>query len=353
MKKYFLTLGLEEGASQEQIQKAYERLSKELDPANNDNQEFFVEEFKKVQEAYKALSNSSILATDKGAKQVFKKPNSTSKKNSDATKTPIAETPRKSVVKKGIIISIAIIAIGIAAYFIYNVPATYKYDEVVFNKVLVYLKKDMSLLTGKISGKKYKGEFVNGKKEGFHKIQFQYYSKSKSNNNSLSNAEGQFKNNKYTGKWLFYNPSGQLIAKGVYKESDGKEKGSTGVPNKGREGLWRFWHENGQLEQEGSYVNGKNEGLYRWWHDNGQLKQEGSYVNGKREGLHRSWHDNGQLKQEGSYVNGEREGLHRSWHDNRQLKYEGSYVNGKQERIHERWDDNGKSIFKKYYVNGK
>jgi len=120
MKKHYYVLGLKEGASQEQIQEAYERLSKELDPANNDNQEFFVEEFKKVQEAYKALSNSSILATDKGAKQIFKKPNSTSKKNSDATKTPIAETPRKSVLKKRIIISIAIIAIGIVSYLIYN-----------------------------------------------------------------------------------------------------------------------------------------------------------------------------------------------------------------------------------------
>ena len=86
MKKYFLTLGLEEGASQEQIQKAFERLSKELNPANNDNQEFFVKEFKKVQESYKALSNSSILATDNGKKQILKKPNSTYKKNSDATK---------------------------------------------------------------------------------------------------------------------------------------------------------------------------------------------------------------------------------------------------------------------------
>ena len=120
MKKHYYILGLNEGASQEQIQEAYVRLSKELDPANNDNQEFFVEEFKKVQEAYKALSNSSILATDKGAKQIFKKSNTTSKKNNDATKTPIAETPIKSAVKKGIIISIAIIAIGIAAYFIYT-----------------------------------------------------------------------------------------------------------------------------------------------------------------------------------------------------------------------------------------
>ena len=56
MKKYFKTLGLEKDATQEQIQEAYERLSKELDPANNDNQEFFVEEFALLKEAYKALT---------------------------------------------------------------------------------------------------------------------------------------------------------------------------------------------------------------------------------------------------------------------------------------------------------
>lgn len=61
MKHHFDTLGLQEDASQEQIQDAYQRLSKELNPANNDNQEFFVEEYQKLQEAYKALNQSSIL----------------------------------------------------------------------------------------------------------------------------------------------------------------------------------------------------------------------------------------------------------------------------------------------------
>mgnify|MGYP000017411112 CR=1 FL=1 len=68
MNHHLETLGLQEGASQEQIQEAYQRLSKELDPANNDNQDFFVEEYKKMQQAYKALSNSRLLATEKGAK---------------------------------------------------------------------------------------------------------------------------------------------------------------------------------------------------------------------------------------------------------------------------------------------
>jgi hypothetical protein len=61
MKNYYKILGLPEDSSQEDIQEAYERLSKELDPINNDNQEFFIKEYKKLQDAYKALSNSTIL----------------------------------------------------------------------------------------------------------------------------------------------------------------------------------------------------------------------------------------------------------------------------------------------------
>lgn len=68
MKIYFKILGIKEGASQEEIKTAYDKLSKELDPKNNNDQEFFKEEYQKVQEAYEALSNSSILATEKGAK---------------------------------------------------------------------------------------------------------------------------------------------------------------------------------------------------------------------------------------------------------------------------------------------
>ena len=61
MKHHYETLGLQEGASQQEIRETFDRLSKELNPANNDNQEFFKEEYDKVQEAYKALNQSSIL----------------------------------------------------------------------------------------------------------------------------------------------------------------------------------------------------------------------------------------------------------------------------------------------------
>ena len=74
MKKYYDILGLQEGASQDEIQEAFDRLSKEIDPVKNENQDFFIEEYEKIQEAYKMLRNSSILSTEKGIQNSNTKP---------------------------------------------------------------------------------------------------------------------------------------------------------------------------------------------------------------------------------------------------------------------------------------
>ena len=55
MNKYYQILGLEEGASNKEIQEAYDKLSVELDPKNNDNLDFFKEEFALLQDAYEKL----------------------------------------------------------------------------------------------------------------------------------------------------------------------------------------------------------------------------------------------------------------------------------------------------------
>ena len=65
MKKYYEILDLEEGATQQDIKSAYKRLKKELDPANNDNLNFFIEETKKLEDAYGKLINVTILSSKK------------------------------------------------------------------------------------------------------------------------------------------------------------------------------------------------------------------------------------------------------------------------------------------------
>ena len=349
MKNHYETLGLQEGASQEAIQEAYERLSKELNPANNDNQEFFIEEYEKVQEAYKMLYNSSILASEDGIKGAPLKAKTKPAPTTKPLDNPISKKTPKTLVKKFVvIIGVAVILLSVIGYFIMQ-PKSYKKDEVVFNNDLAYLKVDMTLLNGKINDSLYNGLFVAGQKTGKHKIQYLYTGK----DTVMNFAEGNFTKNHYQGNWIFYHNNGNKHAECFYKESDGKNKGTTGVPIEGREGLWRQWHANGQLEVELNYVNNKIEGLWRQWHENGQLQNEVNYVNDKREGLYRRWHENGQLQHEGNYVNDKSEGLWRWWHENGQLEQEINHVNDKREGLFRWWYENGQLAAEANYVNDK
>jgi hypothetical protein len=96
MKAKYKTLGLKKGASQEEIQEAYDRLSKELDPITNNNETFFVEQLAKVSAAYEALSQRSNLSTKEGdhfvedhSKERSKK--SKHKKDYDEHEIPVKE----------------------------------------------------------------------------------------------------------------------------------------------------------------------------------------------------------------------------------------------------------------------
>ena len=57
MKKHYEILGLAPGATQSEIENAFNKLSKELHPKNTNNAEFFKEEFAKVLNAYNTLSD--------------------------------------------------------------------------------------------------------------------------------------------------------------------------------------------------------------------------------------------------------------------------------------------------------
>ncbi|ASW73217.1 molecular chaperone DnaJ [Chryseobacterium piperi] len=58
MKDYYYFLGVSEDASEEDIKKAYRKLSLKYHPDKNDNDDFFAERFREIQEAYETLSDS-------------------------------------------------------------------------------------------------------------------------------------------------------------------------------------------------------------------------------------------------------------------------------------------------------
>jgi antitoxin component YwqK of YwqJK toxin-antitoxin module len=60
-----------------------------------------------------------------------------------------------------------------------------------------------------------------------------------------------------------------------------------------RHGLFRAYHENGQLASEGNYVDGLEQGFWRDYHENGQIAAEGEYKDGTEVGTWRYWNGEG------------------------------------------------------------
>lgn len=58
MKDYYYFLGISQDASAEVIKKAYRKLSLKYHPDKNDNDDFFSERFREVQEAYETLTDT-------------------------------------------------------------------------------------------------------------------------------------------------------------------------------------------------------------------------------------------------------------------------------------------------------
>ena len=274
MKKHYKTLGLEDGASQEEIQTAYERLSKELDPKNNDNQEFFIEEYKKVQEAYKALSNSSILATEKGARIATKEKYSTNSPPKNQSNTPPKKSDRRPFKKTGIILfTLVLIAAGIISYLLLQ-PEVFLNKDTITVKGITKTKKDLRAITGVIEGI---GAYRNGIKEGQHKI--------------------------------LHDSLQVLIAQGKYK--NGK-----------KQGLWQYYYDNGQLKKEVHYDKDLKEGSFQFWNTKTVLIAERNYSSDTLTGLNKSWLDNGQLRQVSDYDTD----FTQVFNEEGNLSYEGSFI---------------------------
>ena len=79
-------------------------------------------------------------------------------------------------------------------------------------------------------------------------------------------------------------------------------------PNYNKEGLWIFWHDNGQKKAETRMKQGKREGLRTLWHDNGQKKEESHWKDDKEQGRHLEWNKDGKKSAEVDYKDGKKDG---------------------------------------------
>jgi antitoxin component YwqK of YwqJK toxin-antitoxin module len=140
---------------------------------------------------------------------------------------------------------------------------------------------------------------------------------------------------------------------------------------------YRAWSEN-QVSMEYSIKNQKMHGLFRTWHDNGNLCTSGFYIDGREHGITKQYDYEGNLigsyemhhgtgvdlwysakniiSEERYFKNGKRHGYERWWNnDNKTVGREQHFKDDVEHGIYREWNKK-KSLspgFPQYYVNGQ
>jgi antitoxin component YwqK of YwqJK toxin-antitoxin module len=86
-----------------------------------------------------------------------------------------------------------------------------------------------------------------------------------------------------------------------------------------KQGEFKSWYSNGQLDIHCFYVDGNRHGEYKSWYSNGQQWAHCYYVDGNIHGECKEWYSNGQLRWHYYYEDGNRHGEFKWWYPNGKL----------------------------------
>ncbi len=202
---------------------------------------------------------------------------------------------------------------------------------------------------------KQKVKFVNGKREGQSTL---YFNNTK---NTVKN-EGLYVNGEPTGIWKFYHNNEKLSQEGLYNKNGEKE------------GLWKSYHSNGNLSEEENYIEGKLNGVSKNFTVDGKLWEEFTYKknkitdiksykeNGEVLGEHKLegksnvlklYYPNGTIRKEGLYKNGEMEGVWKYYNAYGVLTEEENYKDGVLDGQSIKYYSNGQKKSEDFYTIGK
>lgn len=87
----------------------------------------------------------------------------------------------------------------------------------------------------------------------------------------------------------------------------------------------KMWFENGKLQVEGFYQQGKRAGTFTFWYETGQIAATGEFADDKPNDVWIWWHQNGQKAAVGKYRAGALVDDWRWWNDNGKLAQERTY----------------------------
>lgn len=98
-----------------------------------------------------------------------------------------------------------------------------------------------------------------------------------------------------------YYPNGHIQMEGTYSSFDKTIKVKSlwcNYRTNTKEGEFKAWYKNGQLERMANYSNGLRHGLHEYWYSNGQRESTQKYRNGQKHGKCTWWNIDGSLQHE-------------------------------------------------------
>ena len=107
----------------------------------------------------------------------------------------------------------------------------------------------------------------------------------------------------------------------------------------------RSYYENGKLEYEAEYINGKLDGMSRYWSIGGKLISESEYSYGNPHGMWKNYHTNGNMMHTVNYFHGKKHGIEKWYHENGKIKSEQVFSYGNPEGELVRWNQDGSLLY--------
>ena len=151
------------------------------------------------------------------------------------------------------------------------------------------------------------------------------------------------------GWWKIHNTEGKFVG---YSEGQLVEEGEY-VNNK-KSGVWTKYYPNGNKKHELTFTNNVANGYARIYYRDGKLQEEGIWQQNKWSGQYKYYHENGNVKYDWNYnSSGKREGEQKYFHANGMLQYLGDWKNGNEAGQLVEYYEDGSVKTKRYFNDGK
>jgi len=156
--------------------------------------------------------------------------------------------------------------------------------------------------------------------------------------------EGNFVDNIPTGVFKYFYPQGQLRAELIHQPGEKAVKATYYHRNRAilgegffvdreKEGLWRFFSDEGILTLENFYQNGLNHGVWKTFYDNGRQAEHITWHRGVQQGLYERYFTTGAVQIRTTYENNQLHGKYEVFYLNGQPRVTGFYKNNIPDKV--------------------